>query len=52
MLLVQGVRNIYDTNETKGGEGNGNEGKLVLIGKGVDQGGMRASLMATLAMRS
>ncbi|KAF1946923.1 COBW domain-containing protein 1 [Clathrospora elynae] len=49
MLLIQGVRNIYDTNEsdTKA-DADSNEAKLVLIGKGVDQAGFRESLLATL----
>jgi hypothetical protein len=51
MLLIQGVRNIYDTNEVirKAGEGEDNA-KLVLIGKAVDQAPLRKSLMATLGM--
>jgi G3E family GTPase len=49
MLLVQGVRNIYDTNETKASTESGNEqAKLVLIGKAVDQPAMKESLIATL----
>lgn len=48
MLLIQGVRNIYDTNETQSeGEQNG-EAKLVLIGKGVDQACLKDSLLETL----
>jgi G3E family GTPase len=51
MLLIQGVRNIYDTNEVtrKAGEGEENA-KLVLIGKAVDQAPLRASLIATLGL--
>jgi G3E family GTPase len=51
MLLVQGVRNIYDTNEVtrKAGEGE-DDAKLVLIGKAVDQEPLRKSLLATLGM--
>jgi G3E family GTPase len=49
MLLIQGVRNIYDTNEVKATPGSDNDqAKLVLIGKAVDQPAMRASLMKTL----
>jgi G3E family GTPase len=49
MLLIQGVRNIYDTNEVKRKTGEGEESaKLVLIGKAVDQTPLRASLLATL----
>jgi G3E family GTPase len=49
MLLIQGVRNIYDTNEVKATPGSENDqAKLVLIGKAVDQPAMRASLMKTL----
>ena len=46
-LLVQGVRNIYDTNESKAGANDG-EAKLVLIGKGVDQASLKQSLIDTL----
>jgi len=50
MLLIQGVRNIYDTNETKASSAASNEeAKLVLIGKAVDQAPMRESLMALLS---
>jgi G3E family GTPase len=49
MLLVQGVRNIYDTNESGAKAGAENEeAKLVLIGKGVNQAAFKESLMATL----
>jgi G3E family GTPase len=48
VLLVQGVRNIYETTEDHSGQGNSEEAKLVLIGKGVDQSAFRKSLLATL----
>lgn len=49
MLLIQGVRNIYDTNEIKAPQNTGDEqAKLVLIGKAVDQGAIRDSLLKTL----
>jgi G3E family GTPase len=52
MLLVQGVRNIYDTNETKAPPSSeAEQAKLVLIGKAVDQPAMRESLLATLGMQ-
>jgi hypothetical protein len=51
MLLVQGVRNIYDTNETKASVGEeAVQAKLVLIGRAVDQPAMRESLLKTLGM--
>jgi G3E family GTPase len=50
VLLVQGVRNVYDTNEikSKAEEFNQGEAKLVLIGRGVDQAGFRKSLVGLL----
>jgi G3E family GTPase len=49
MLLIQGVRNIYDTNEIKAPKPSGDEqAKLVLIGKAVEQSALRESLMKTL----
>jgi len=49
MLLIQGVRNIYDTNEVRAPPGAENDdAKLVLIGKAVDQPALQASLIATL----
>ncbi|KAF1830734.1 COBW domain-containing protein 1 [Decorospora gaudefroyi] len=49
LLLIQGVRNIYDTNELEAEAKAENEGaKLVLIGKGVDQPAFNESLLATL----
>jgi hypothetical protein len=48
MLLIQGVRNIYDTNESKGVAGSSEEAKLVLIGKGVDQEVLKEALLETL----
>ncbi|KAL6154788.1 hypothetical protein ACJQWK_01005 [Exserohilum turcicum] len=51
ILLTQGVRSIYDTNELDDKAGDGSkEGKLVLIGRGVDQEGFSKSLMATLGL--
>ncbi|KAF2637623.1 cobW-domain-containing protein [Massarina eburnea CBS 473.64] len=52
VLLVQGVRNVYDTTEAKrkpSVDEQDTEAKLVLIGKGVDQPGFHKSLIATLA---
>lgn len=46
LLLIQGVRNIYDTNE--GSAGGDKTAKLVLIGKGVDQDALKKSLLDTL----
>lgn len=49
MLLIQGVRNIYDTNEVPSSASAGTEeAKLVLIGKAVDQPALRHSLLETL----
>jgi G3E family GTPase len=48
MLLFQGVRNIYDTNESKAAAGSNEEAKLVLIGKGVDQEALKEALLETL----
>lgn len=53
VLLTQGVRNLYETNEmedTAGGGGGSGEAKLVLIGKGVDQEGFKRSLLGTLGL--
>ncbi|KAH7120949.1 CobW/HypB/UreG, nucleotide-binding domain-containing protein [Dendryphion nanum] len=47
VMLLQGVRNIYDLNEGKPTEEN-DEGKLVLIGRGVDQQAFRNSLLSAL----
>lgn len=49
MLLIQGVRNIYDTNEVEREDGQSEDAKLVLIGKGVDQKALKDSLLRTLA---
>jgi G3E family GTPase len=50
MLLIQGVRNIYDTNEVKAQPDSDNDqAKLVLIGKAVDQPAMKESLLKALA---
>ena len=50
VLLVQGVRNVYDTNESKGNSESAgqDEAKLVLIGRGVDQDAFKESLIALL----
>lgn len=49
ILLVQGVRNVYDTTEAKQENQDPNgEAKLVLIGRGVDQPAFKESLLATL----
>jgi G3E family GTPase len=48
MLLIQGVRNIYDTNEVQVEKSEGERAKLVLIGKAVDQAALKESLMQTL----
>ncbi|KAF1913137.1 CobW/HypB/UreG, nucleotide-binding domain-containing protein [Ampelomyces quisqualis] len=51
MLLVQGVRNIYETNEVRAPVGEeAGQAKLVLIGKAVDQLAMKESLLKTLGM--
>jgi G3E family GTPase len=52
VLLVQGVRNVYDTNEVKAkvGESSQNEAKVVLIGRGVDQTAFRKSLVGFLEL--
>jgi hypothetical protein len=44
------VRNIYEMNEAKNpsGGGEGDEAKLVLIGKAVEQQGFRESLIDVL----
>ncbi|KAF2002279.1 cobW-domain-containing protein [Amniculicola lignicola CBS 123094] len=49
MLIVQGVRDVYDVMEVEGtGEKEGGEAKLVLIGKGVGQEAVRESLGMSL----
>ena len=54
LLLVQGVRNVYEMTEAKGKGKQGedepgqDEAKLVLIGRGVDQLAFRESLISTL----
>ncbi|KAF2125138.1 cobW-domain-containing protein [Dothidotthia symphoricarpi CBS 119687] len=49
VLLLQGVRNVYDVNEVEvEGSGGAQEAKLVLIGRGVGQEGFRGSLVACL----
>lgn len=48
VLLLQGVRNLYDINEAKEPARDNDEAKLVLIGRGVDQEAFKKSLTATL----
>ncbi|EUC36526.1 hypothetical protein COCCADRAFT_2363 [Bipolaris zeicola 26-R-13] len=51
VLLTQGVRSIYDTNELEGDAAEGStEGKLVLIGRGVEQEGFGQSLKQVLGL--
>ncbi|KAH7064069.1 CobW/HypB/UreG, nucleotide-binding domain-containing protein [Paraphoma chrysanthemicola] len=49
MLLIQGVRNIYDTNEVDRPSASDDNAKLVLIGRGVGQDCLQTSLEQTLA---
>lgn len=44
VLLIQGVRNMYDVNEAKDPAREGDEAKLVLIGRGVEQDAFKESL--------
>lgn len=48
LLLTQGVRNLYDTNESTSESKIGETAKLVLIGRGVDQSSLKESLLSTL----
>ena len=48
VLLLQGVRNLYELNEAKEHARDDDEAKLVLIGRGVDQAAFRQSLVQTL----
>ena len=48
VLLLQGVRNLYELNEAKEPARDDDEAKLVLIGRGVDQAAFRQSLVQTL----
>lgn len=48
VLLLQGVRNLYDMNEAKEGAQDNGEAKLVLIGRGVGQDSFRSSLIKML----
>jgi G3E family GTPase len=48
VLLLQGVRNLYELNEAKEAARDGDEAKLVLIGRGVGQEAFRQSLVQTL----
>lgn len=48
VLLLQGVRNLYDINEGSQSAREGDEAKLVLIGRGVGQEGFRDSLVKML----
>jgi G3E family GTPase len=50
ILLLQGVRNIYELNEAEAARGPADdEAKLVLIGRGLDQPAFRESLIEMLA---
>jgi G3E family GTPase len=49
VLLIQGVRNIYDVNEGKPAEAS-EDSKIVLIGKGINQQAFRDSLLAVLGL--
>ncbi|KAF2743433.1 COBW domain-containing protein 1 [Sporormia fimetaria CBS 119925] len=50
ILLVQGVRNVYEMNEQKGGQSPADDqAKLVLIGRGLDEPIFRESLLAALS---
>ena len=51
VLLIQGVRSIYDVNEGKVSADSQDESKLVLIGRGVDQSAFRDSLLSILESR-
>ncbi|KAF1980129.1 cobW-domain-containing protein [Bimuria novae-zelandiae CBS 107.79] len=51
VLLVQGVRTVYDVNESADTNANDGEAKLVLIGKGVGQEGFRESLLEVLEQK-
>lgn len=48
VLLLQGVRNLYDINEAKESARDDDEAKLVLIGRRVGQEAFRQSLVKTL----
>ncbi|KAJ4986806.1 COBW domain-containing protein 1 [Stagonosporopsis vannaccii] len=49
VLLLQGVRNLYELNEAGEGQGKGeDEAKLVFIGRAVGQEGFRESLLTLL----
>jgi G3E family GTPase len=48
VLLLQGVRNLYELNEGKEPARENDEAKLVLIGRGVGQEAFRQSLVQTL----
>jgi G3E family GTPase len=48
VLLLQGVRNLYDINEAKEPARDDDEAKLVLIGRGVNQDAFKQSLIQTL----
>ena len=48
VLLLQGVRNLYDINEAKESARDDDEAKLVLIGRRVGQEAFRQSLVQTL----
>jgi G3E family GTPase len=48
VLLLQGVRNLYELNEAKEPARDDDEAKLVLIGRSVNQAAFRQSLIQTL----
>jgi G3E family GTPase len=48
VLLLQGVRNLYELNEGEAKAEGSEEGKLVLIGRGIAQDGFKESLMQAL----
>ncbi|KAG9203431.1 hypothetical protein G6514_002798 [Epicoccum nigrum] len=48
VLLLQGVRNLYDINEANEPAREDDEAKLVLIGRGVNQDALKQSLIQTL----
>ncbi|KAF9694249.1 hypothetical protein EKO04_007785 [Ascochyta lentis] len=52
VLLLQGVRNMYDVNEASTAAQDGEEAKLVLIGRGVGQSGFKTSLLHLLRTAS
>jgi G3E family GTPase len=49
LLLIQGVRSVYEINDVEAAPTSNDRSKLVLIGRGLDQAMFRESLLATLA---